>query len=100
MWLRDTGALERIRNSIMRPPELIPDPIVRRDKPLIITQLGIIMIVQVIGLLLGTIVFLIEVLKKAKEKSVSKEDDGIEMNAPLNDDNALAPEVLTDLIDS
>ena len=64
MWLRDTGTLERMNNGIMRPPELIPDPQVRRNQPLILEQLGIIMIVQLAGLLLGTIIFLVEVLKK------------------------------------
>ena len=64
MWLGDTGALERMNNGIMRPPRLIPEPKVRSNEPLILEQLGIIMIVQLAGLLLGTIIFLVEVLKK------------------------------------
>ena len=100
MWLRDTGALERIKNSIMRPPELILDPKVRLNQPLNLTQLGIIMIVQVIGLLLGTIIFLMEVLKKAKEKSVSKADDGIEMKTPFNYHTTPTHEILTEIIDN
>ena len=99
MWLRDTGALERIKNGIMRPPELILDPKVRRDQPLNLRQLGIIMIVQVIGLTLGTIIFFIEVLKKSKEKSVSKADDGIEMKTPFNYHPTPAHEILTEIID-
>ena len=100
MWLRDTGTLERINNGIMRPPELIPDPKARHNQPLILRQLGMIMIVQVIGLLLGTIIFLMEVIKKAKEKSVSKEDNGIEMNTTFNYDAASAPKILTEIMDN
>ena len=100
MWLRDTGALEGMKNDIMRPPELIPDPKVRRDQPLILRQLGIIMIVQVIGLLLGTIIFLMEVLKKAKEKSDSEADDGIEMKTPFNYQPAPAHGIMTEIIDN
>ena len=84
MWLRDSGALERIKIGVVRPPQVILDPKVRRDQPLYLRQLAIIMIVQVIGLILGTIVFLMEVLKMPKEKSVSKAEDGIEMKTPFN----------------
>ena len=89
MWLTDTGAYERMKNSITRPPKKIHYPKVRRNQPLMLRQLGIIMIVLVIGLLLGTIIFLIEVLKKSKkEEGVLKADDGIEMmtafNKPVN----------------
>ena len=100
MWLRDTGVLERIKNGVKRPPERIIDPKVRRNQPLILRQLGIIMIVQVIGLLLGTIVFLMEVLKKAKEKSVAVADDGIEMRTPFNYHPAPAHEILTEIFDN
>ena len=85
MWLRDTGTLERINNGIYRPPEIIPDPKVRRNQPLILRQLGIIMIVQINGLLLGTIIFLVEVFKKkANMRSVSKTNDENEMKTQSN----------------
>ena len=100
MWLRDTGVLERIKNGVKRPPERIIDPKVRRNQPLILRQLGIIMIVQVIGLLIGTVIFLIEVVKKAKEKSVSKADDGMEMEIPFNYHPAPAHEIITEIIDN
>ena len=100
MWLIDTGALERMKNSIMRPPEQILDPKVRRDRPLNIRQLAIIMIVQVIGLILGTIVFLMEVLKMPKEKSVSKAENGIEMKTPFNHHSALADEIVKEIMDN
>ena len=64
MWLRDTGALERMKNEVMRPPDLIPYPRVRQNQPLILSQLGIIMIIQVAGLLTGIITFFVELLKK------------------------------------
>ena len=68
MWLRDTGALERIKIGVMRPPQVILDPKVRRDEPLNLIQLGIIVIVQAIGLFIGTVTFLIEVVKRQRRK--------------------------------
>ena len=66
MWLRDTGALERMKDGVMRPPDLIPYPRARHNQPLILSQLGIIMIIQVAGLLIGTITFFVELLTKPK----------------------------------
>ena len=102
MWLRDTGALERIKIGVMRPPQVILDPKVRRDQPLDLIQLGIIMIVQVVGLLIGTVIFLIEVVKKAKEKSVPKTDtpNGIEMKTPCNHHPARAHEIVTEIMEN
>ena len=101
MWLRDTGALEGMKNNIMRPPERILDPKVRRNQPLSLRQLGMIMIVQVIGLSIGTIIFLMEVLKKAiKKKSVSEADDGIEMTTSFNHHATPAHEILAEIIDN
>ena len=100
MWLRDTGALERIKIGVMRPPQVILDPKVRRDQPLDLRQLGIIMIVQIIGLLIGTVIFLIEVVKKEKAKSVSKADDGMKMEIPFNYRPAPAHEIITEIIDN
>ena len=100
MWLRDTGALERIKIGVMRPPQVILDPKVRRDQPLDLRQLGIIMIVQVIGLLIGTVIFLIEVVKKAKEKRVSKANDGMKMEITFNYRTAPTHEFITEIIDN
>ena len=100
MWLRDTGALERIKIGVMRPPQVILDPKVRRDQPLDLRQLGIIMIVQIIGLLIGTVIFLIEVVKKEKANSVSKADDGKKMEIPFNYRPAPAHEIITEIIDN
>ena len=60
MWLRDTGILEKIKYDVMNPPIPIPDPKVRYNQPLILRQLGIIMITLIVGLFIATIVFLVE----------------------------------------
>ena len=64
MWLRDTGILDKIKNDVMNPPFPIPDPKVRYKKPLILRQLGIIMITLIVGLFIATIAFLVEHTKK------------------------------------
>ena len=64
MWLKDTGILERVRYEVMKQPTLIPDPKVRRNQPLILRQLGIIMIILVAGLFIGITLFLVELRKK------------------------------------
>ena len=79
MWLKDTGILERVKYDIMNPAITIPLPGVRDNEPLILKQLGIIMIILVIGLLIGTIVFLVELLKKPKLNNASKTMAGVEM---------------------
>ena len=64
MWLRDTGILEKVKNDVMNPPIPIPDPKVRYNQPLILRQLGIIMITLIVGLFIATIAFLVEHTKK------------------------------------
>ena len=64
MWLKDTGILERVKYEVFRPGIQNPDPRVRRNQPLILKQLGIIMIVLAVGLFVATIVFLLELSKK------------------------------------
>ena len=64
MWLKDTGILERVKYEAWNPPTKIPDPTVRHNQPLILRQLGIIMIVLIVGLFTGSIVFLVELTKK------------------------------------
>ena len=79
MWLRDTGILEKVKNDVMNPPPHIPDPRVRFNKPLILRQLGIIMIIMIVGLFVSIIVFLMELLKTLHSVDVSREGVGIEM---------------------
>ena len=78
MWLSDTGILERIKYDVLKPGIQIPDPRVRRNQPLILRQLGIIMIVLVVGLFLSTIVFLVELPKKQKLNKVTEVKDASE----------------------
>ena len=66
MWLSDTGILERIKYDVLKPGIQIPDPRVRHNQPLILRQLGIIMIVLVVGLFIATIAFMVEFLRKHK----------------------------------
>ena len=70
MWLRDSGVLDKLKYDIIRPPFPIQDPKVRRDQPLIISQLGIVIIVLAVGLVLSIPVFLCE-LKKGRGKKTS-----------------------------
>ena len=58
MWLKDTGILDKVKYDAMNPPNLIPDPVLRVDEPIILQQLGIIMILLVGGLSIGTLLFL------------------------------------------
>ena len=64
----------------MSPPIPVPKAIVRQNQPLILRQLGIIMIILVVGLFIATIVFLLELLKKPKLKNASKEKGGFELS--------------------
>ena len=84
MWLKDTGILERVKYGVMNPAIPIPDPKLRRNQPLILRQLGIIMIILVVGLFIATIVFLVELLKKPKLNNATKAEEGIEMKT-VND---------------
>ena len=66
MWLRDTGILDKVKYDVMNPPIPIPDPTVRQNEPLILRQLGIIMIVLVVGLAVGTVMFFVELCINTK----------------------------------
>lgn len=69
MWLRDSGVLDKLKYEIMRPPFSDLDPKVRRDQPLIMSQLGIVMIVLAVGLVLPIPVFLCELMKGKSKKT-------------------------------
>ena len=75
MWLRDTGILERLKYDIVRPPLPIPYPRVRRDQPLIISQLGIVMIVLAVGLGLSFHVFLGELMRGRGMKKINEVEE-------------------------
>ena len=79
MWLRDTGILDKLKFDVLNPPIHFPNPVVRHNQPLILRQLGIIMIILVVGLLIATIVFFVELVKRPKLSNASKAEGGIEM---------------------
>ena len=81
MWLKDTGILDKIKLDVMNSPIPIPDPTVRHKQPLILRQLGIIMIVLVVGLAIGTLVFFIELCKRPKSRKAPKPVDRVELSA-------------------
>ena len=62
MWLKDTGILNKLKYDVMNPPIPIPDPKLRHKQPLILKQLGIIMIILVVGHIIAFVAFLMEVL--------------------------------------
>ena len=78
MWLRDTGILERVILDFMSQGPPTQDPRVRHNQPLILRQLGIIMIVMVVGLFIATIVFLVELPRKQKLNKATEVKDASE----------------------
>ena len=78
MWLKDTGIIDKIKYDVFKPGIQNPQPRVRHNKPLILQQLGIIMIILLVGLFIATLVFLVELLKKQKLDIVKKIPDPIE----------------------
>ena len=68
MWLRDTGVLTKLRYDALNPPFFIPDPKVRHNQPLNNRQLGIIMIIYLVGLLISILAFIGELLKVSEVK--------------------------------
>ena len=79
MWLRDTGILDKVKYDVMNPPIAILDPTVRRKQPLILRQLGIVIIILVVGLAIGTLVFFIELCKRPKPRNAPKSAKKIEL---------------------
>ena len=92
MWLRDTGILDKIKYDVMNPPIPIPDPRVRDNQPLILKQLGIIMITLIVGLFIATIAFLVEHTRKL---NASKAGVKIEITVDHHENINLKPYPLT-----
>ena len=72
IWLRDTGILERLKYDVFTPLIHIPKPKVRHKEPLTIYQLGIAMILLLVGITISILVFIFELL-------TSKSEDRIEL---------------------
>ena len=79
MWLRDTGVLEKVKHEVMNPPNQNLVPRVRYNQPLILRQLGIIMVILIVGLFIALIVFLVELLTITKLADGSRAGQGIEI---------------------
>ena len=67
--------MERLKYDIVRPPSSIPYPKVRRDQPLIMSQLGIVLIVLAVGLGLTFPVFLCELIKGRGKKTLNESEE-------------------------
>ena len=70
MWLRDTGVLNKLRYDVLKPVFPIPDPKVRHNQPLNNWQLGIVMIISLVGSVISILTFMVELLKAKKTKSL------------------------------
>ena len=64
MWLRDTGVLEKMKYDMIDTEMLDPLPKVWKNKSLSLLQLGIIMIITLIGITLSIFVFMWELLRR------------------------------------
>ena len=62
LWLKDTGILSKLKDDVLNPAIEIPLQKVRKDLPLILSQLGIVFIIHAIGLTFGVLVFLRELI--------------------------------------
>ena len=71
MWLRDTGVLNKLRSDVLKPAFPIPDPKVRHNQPLNNWQLGIVMIISLVGSVISILTFMAELLKGKKTKSLT-----------------------------
>ena len=60
MWLRDTGILNKMKFDVLSPKISVPMAKVRLNQPLILKQLGIIMIILIVGLTIALIMFIME----------------------------------------
>ena len=71
MWLRDTGVLNKMKYDLLNLQAMTTTtlPKVWKDKPLNLLQLGIILIVLVIGIVLSILVFLFEVKQVNRNKT-------------------------------
>ena len=72
MWLRDTGVLNKLRSDVLKPVFPIPDPKLRHNQPLNNWQLGIVMIISLVGSLVSILTFMLELLKAKRTKSLTE----------------------------
>ena len=70
MWLRDTGVLNRLMYDIFPSLNVVPAPVLRSNLPLTIQQLGITMILLIVGIALSIITFFMELFMQKGKKNV------------------------------
>ena len=75
MWLRDTGVLNRLMYDIVPSLDVVPVPILRNKLPLTIVQLGITMILFLVGIALSTATFFMELYVCKGKKNVLQSND-------------------------
>ena len=78
LWLKDTGILKKLKDDAMNPPMPIQRPKVRHNQPLILRQLGITMIILVVGLLIAVLAFVGELWSNRRKTDAI---DHFEMSA-------------------
>ena len=69
MWLRDTGVLDKMKYDMLKTEPRIPLPKVWKNKSLNLYQLGIIMIILLLGITLSIFVFVWELLRINKNNT-------------------------------
>ena len=86
MWLKDTGILKKLKDDVMNPPMPILRPKVRHNQPLILRQLGITMIILVVGLFIAILAFVGELCSNRRKTDVM---DYFEMSERMTGENGL-----------
>ena len=70
IWLHDTGILNRLQHDILFSLIHIPQPKMRHKEPLTIYQLGITMILLLVGIIISILVFTFELTTKRTEDCI------------------------------
>ena len=77
MWLLDTGVLNKLNNDIFPPLIPVPNLKFKHKEPLVMEQLGITMILLLIGIFISILAFCCELLHhKKKRHGCSDKDTG------------------------
>ena len=66
MWLRDTGILNKMKYVKTTPETYIPDPKVRVNEPLHISELGTALFIEAGGVAIAILAFLVELCCSAR----------------------------------
>ena len=84
MWLRDTGVLNRLMYDIVPSLDIVPVPILKNKMPITIVQLGITMLLFLVGIALSMVMFFMEVcICKGKKKVLHTNDFELKETAAI-----------------